>query len=80
MYNRSTTEMQGAKCLVYEGLHGPSYTRHLALGYSNTVQLFLLSINVLCRTTSVYKRSTTEVQVPSALCTRGLKQAGSQLR
>ena len=46
---------------------------HEALGgYSYTVQLSLLNINVLCRRTSVYNRSTTEVQVPSASCTRGL--------
>ena len=38
--------------------------RYLAHGYSDTVQLFLLVINVLCRRTSVYNRSTTEVQVP----------------
>ena len=48
---------------------------HEALGgYSYTVQLFLLNINVLCRRTSMYNRSTTEVQVPSASCTRGLKR------
>ena len=47
---------------------------HEALGgYSYTVQLFLLNINVLCRRTSMYNRSTTEVQVPSASCTRGFK-------
>ena len=50
---------------------------HEALGgYSYTVQLSLLNINVLCRRTSVYNSSTTEVQVPSASCTRGLSDEG----
>ena len=47
---------------------------HEALGgYSYTVQLFLLNINVLCRRTSVYNRSTTEVQVPSVRVRGALK-------
>ena len=53
---------------------------HEALGgYSYTVQLFLLNINVLCRRTSMYNRSTTEVQVPSASCTRGFSVAKCQM-
>ena len=38
---------------------------HEALGgYSYTVQLFLLNINVQCRRISIHNRSTTEMQVP----------------
>ena len=70
--------------VMYTTNKGFSYTVHLCLtvkplvhealgGYSYTVQLFLLNINVLCRRTSMYNRSTTEVQVPSASCTRGLR-------